>query len=203
MSEIDFEAILTQDFRWPQKKDRAFRPSPRWEDDASLTPGIEGRFAMMMAGYKLGADLMVKHASQHRSDRDALVFPILFAYRQFLELALKYLISTYGPNSGHEAIWKSHSLSDLWRRFAEVLAHYEEDGPHQPTTGIVRKVVLEFAKVDPGSASFRYPVDSAGEPIELSLARLDLVGLADVIEGVDGYFTGCDGFFDDLRRAGP
>ena len=43
--------------------------------------------------YKQGADLMVEKAGGRRRDRDALVYPIIFNYRLFIELSLKYLIS--------------------------------------------------------------------------------------------------------------
>lgn len=32
---------------------------------------------------------------------------------------------------------------------------------------------------------------------------MDLSVLADVMEGVDGYFTGCDGYLDSLEGAAP
>jgi len=65
------------------------------------------------------------------------------------------------------------------------------------------RLVAEFATVDPGSFSFRYPVDTQGRPIELAHGYMDLSVLADVMEGVDGYFTGCDGYLDALASAGP
>jgi hypothetical protein len=203
MPEIDFEAILTHDFRWPTKGDRAFKASPRWEDDAHLDQHGHGRMVMMMGGYKKGADLMVARATEHRFDRDMLVFPIIFNYRQFLELSLKFLISTYGPTVGVEAVWTSHSLTDLWARFTKVLAGYGDEGDPDGTYDVVRKVVLEFAKVDPASFSFRYPVDPKGKRIDLRLERLDLGALAGVMNGVEGYFTGCDGYLDHLQSAGP
>ncbi|MBO9501648.1 hypothetical protein [Brevundimonas sp. A19_0] len=64
-------------------------------------------------------------------------------------------------------------------------------------------IVAEFAKVDPGSFSYRYPVDTKGKLIELAHDRLDLGALADVMNAVDGYFSGCDGYLDHLQSAGP
>ena len=42
-----------------------------------------------------------------------------------------------------------------------------------------------------------------GRPIALALEHVDLVVLADVMNAVDGYFTGCDGYLDALESAGP
>jgi hypothetical protein len=76
------------------------------------------------------------------------VYPIIFTYRQFIELELKYLIATYGFTVGIEANWRSHDVAFLWSEFVKVLAGY-------------------------------------------------------VMEGVGGFFTGCDGYLDHLQGAGP
>ena len=157
---------------------------------------------LMLTGYKRAADSLVKQAVEDTADRDTLVFPIIFNYRQFLELSLKYLISTYGRTVGVDPIWKSHDLTKLWTQFEAVLQAFgsdDEDG----ATAAVGRLVAEFATVDPGSFSFRYPVDTQGRPIELAHGYMDLSVLADVMEGVDGYFTGCDGYLDALASAGP
>jgi hypothetical protein len=40
-------------------------------------------------------------------------------------------------------------------------------------------------------------------PSPLAHQEIDLHRLADVMQGLDGYFSGCDGYLDDLQRAGP
>lgn len=199
---MDFEAILSRPFRWPKAGDKLFITSPRWDGNAHIEQYGRSRLVLMMSGYKHGADLMVERSAEHRYDRDTLVFPILFNYRQYIELSLKYLIATYGRTVGVEAIWNSHDLTRLWTTFLEVLDGYGErdsDG----SDGIVGEIVAEFAKVDPKSFSYRYPVDIKGQPIELTHDRLDLPSLADVMQAVDGYFNGCDGYLDHLKQAGP
>ncbi len=199
---MDFEEILNRPFRWPKAGDTLFTSSARWDGNAHLEQHGHGRLVMMMSGYKRGADLMVRHAADNRSDQDALVFPIIFNYRQYIELSLKYLIAGYGRTVGVEAIWNTHSLTTLWTAFLEVLNGYggqDEDGG----TTVVGGIVAEFAKVDPNSFSYRYPVDTKGQPIELAHDRLDLTALADVMNAVDGYFSGCDGYLDHLQSAGP
>jgi hypothetical protein len=202
MSEIDFTAILTRDFPWPKPGDRAFVRANHWEDNAYLERHSHSRTVMMMTGYKKGADLMAARAQEDQADRYALVYPIVFNYRQFLELWLKYLIATYGRTVGVAATWKSHSLSELWNRFIEVLDGYGAREPNG-TDELVAATVTEFDKVDPGSFSFRYPVDTKGRGISLLHKELDLAALARVMDGVEGYFTGCDGYLDNLQSAGP
>ena len=198
---MDFDAILSQSFRWPKPGDKLFQVSPHWDGNAYVADHPHSRMVMMMSGYKRGADLMVEQTS-YRPDRDILVFPIIFNYRQYLELSLKYVISNYGCTVGVEAIWDSHNLAKLWTRFEEVLERYgaaDDDG----ATAAVAQIVAEFATVDPRSFSYRYPVDTKGRAIELAREHLDLVALADVMKGVDGYFSGCDGYLDALQSAGP
>jgi hypothetical protein len=199
---MDFEAILNRPFRWPKAGDKLFQVSPDWDGNAALADHPHSRMVLMMSGYKRAADLMVEQATANRADRDTLAFPIIFNYRQFLELSLKYLVSTYGRTVEVDPIWNSHHLGKLWARFEEVLAGYgsaDEDG----ATAAVAQIVAEFATVDPGSFSHRYPVDTQGRPIDLTHEYLDLAALADVMNAVDGFFSGCDGYLDALRSAGP
>jgi hypothetical protein len=200
--EARFEDLLASEFRWPRQGERAFVPAKRGLDNACVAPHQHTRLVMMMTGYKLAADLMVNRAAADRFDRDALVYPIIFNYRQFIELSLKYLISTYGNTVGVKAIWDTHSLDKLWRTFKTVLDAYQVDDP----TGadpVVAAIVAEFSKMDPASFSYRYPVDTKGQPIPVAHDELDLAALAEVMQSVDMYFSGCDGYLDHLQGSAP
>lgn len=90
----------------------------------------------------------------------------------------------------------------MWSIFVQVLddyGHEDEEG----TEAVVAKIISEFARVDPRSFSYRYPVDTKGNLLNLAHREIDLHRLADVINGLDGYFSGCDGYLDDLQSAGP
>lgn len=155
-----------------------------------------------MSGYKMAADLMVERATTYQPDRDALVYPIIFNYRQFIELSLKYLIATYGPSVGVGAIWNEHDITSLWKTFKVVQEGYGIDDVEK-TDLVVADVVVEFAKVDPKSFSYRYPVDNKGKPIPITYEELDLMALSDVMLALDNYFSGCDGYLDNLQTAEP
>lgn len=198
----DFESLLRTDFRWPTEGDAPFVQSENWEQNAYIHRFGHGRIVMMMTGYKMAADLMVAHIALRRHDADALVFPVVFNYRQFIELSLKYLIVTYGHTVGIAAKWNTHDLKTLWETFLQVLNGYGHDDT-EDTDKVVEHIILEFAKVDPGSFSYRYPVDSKGNLVALAHQELDLHRLADVMNGLDGYFSGCDGYLDALQGAGP
>lgn len=156
----------------------------------------------MMEGYKAAADLMVQSVVNDRPTRNILVFPIIFNYRQFLELSLKYHIATFGPGVGIEPNWKSHDLAMLWSEFLAMLEHYGTEDPDMADP-VVGEIILEFAKIDPGTYSYRYPVDRQGNPVPVAYSDLHLPTLADVMKGVAGYFTGSDGYLSNLIDASP
>lgn len=197
-----FEDACDREFRWPRKGDQPFKKSENAGWNAEIEQRPHGRLVMMVEGYKLGAEMMVERSRNDRFDRAALVYPIIFNYRHFIELSLKYIIAIYGPSVGVEANWKTHDLSILWTTFTEVLTGYGH-AELDVTDPAVSVIVAEFAKVDPGSFSFRYPVDRCGKRIPISHEELDLEALADVICGLHAYFMGCDGYLDSLQNAGP
>ena len=197
-----FEDILNKEFRWPTKGDKPFVVADDPLDNANIADNEFTRLVLMMTGYKDAADLMVDRSTSDRSARDTLVFPIIFNYRQFLELSLKHQLAAYGPRVGIRANWKTHDLATLWSEFLEMLERYGTQDPDEADP-VVGEIILEFAKIDPGSYSYRYPVDRKGDPVPGAYSDLHLPTLAGVMQAVDGYFTGCDGYLDNLLGASP
>ena len=200
--EHSFAEALKTEIRWPKKGDTPFASAEEPLDNALIAENERTRLVLMTDGYKQAADLMVKHAEEHRSTRDFLVFPILFNYRHFLELSLKYQLATFGRRVDIEPNWTSHDLEELFFSFWEMLERYGTSDPDEADP-IVGEVILEFAKIDPGSYSNRYPVDRKGNPVPISQSALDLGNLADVMNAVEAYFTGTDGYLDHLTSAAP
>lgn len=195
-----FEDILNSKFRWPAQGDKPFVMAEDPFDNANIADDGFTRLVLMTDGYKSAADLMVAATADNAPMRHVLVFPIIFNYRQFLELSLKYQIATFGPAVGVESNWKSHDLAKLWSEFVEILERYGTPDPDEADP-VVGEIILEFAKIDPGSYSYRYPVDRQGNPVPVAYADLHLPTLANVMQGVAGYFMGCDGYLSDLRNA--
>jgi len=197
-----FEDILNADFRWPEQDDQPFVVSSDPFENANIADDGFARLILMKDGYKSAADLMVEKATSDRSTRSMLVFPIILNYRQYLELSLKYQLATFGPAVGIRANWKWHDLARLWSEFLAMLEHHGTEDPDDADPR-VEKIILEFAKIDPGSYSFRYPVDRRGNPLPVGHSDLHLPTLAYVMQGVAGYFAGCDGYLSNLIDAGP
>lgn len=202
MKRRTFEEIIQEQFRWPAAGDIPFVESTAAGANATIAEGLHTRLVLMMDGYKKAADLMVEGALADDSQRDYLVCPIIFNYRQFIELSLKYMLSMYGSHVGISSNWHSHRLEALWTDYALMLERFGSEDPDEADP-IVEEVVAQFAKIDPGSYSHRYPVDRDGRPLPLALTELHLPTLRDVMQGVANYFNGCDGFLDNIVGALP
>lgn len=192
-----FEEILNREFRWPRQGDRPFVVAGASSDNAEIENDGFARLVLMMEGYKKAADLMIEASTGGRYTRDILVFPIIFSYRQFIELSLKFHLATYGPSVGIEPNWRSHDLEELWTAFMTMLDEYGTVDPDE-VDPVVAEIILEFAKIDPASYAYRYPVDRQGNPLQIAYSEFHLPTLADVMNGVAGYFTGCDGYLHSM-----
>ncbi|MGH0004120.1 hypothetical protein ACQU0X_28950 [Pseudovibrio ascidiaceicola] len=197
---IAFEEILNTEFRWPTLGDKPFVIAEDPFENANIAEDRLTRFVLMKEGYKTAADLMISSSADDRPLRDILVFPIIFNYRQFLELSLKYQLAMYGSAVGISENWKTHDLGVLWSEFLTMLERFGTEDPDKADP-VVGQIILEFAKIDPGSYSYRYPVDRRGNPVPLTYTDLHLPNLADVMDGVSGYFIGCDGYLSSLVDA--
>ncbi len=195
-----FEEILNTPFRWPTQDDQPFSKAREPDGNAKIAGDGFTRLVLMIEGYKKAADLMVERTIEDWRERDLLVFPIIFNYRHFLELSLKYHLTTYGHGVDIAPNWNSHDLVVLWSDFREMLDRYGIDDPDE-VDPVVESIILNYAKVDPGSFSHRYPVDRQGKTLPVARSELDLENLADVMNAVAGYFTGTDGYLSDLASA--
>lgn len=193
-----FESLLDSDFRWPMAGDSAFVEGVEAVDNATIAEDDHTRLVLMTDGYKKAADLAVIYCEEHPGDRDFLVYPIIFNYRHFIELSLKHQLATHGPSVDVEPNWHTHDLAKLWDDFSEMIERYRIPDPDD-ADAVVQAVVAEFAKIDPKSDAYRYPVDQKGRPLPIAFASTHLANLADVMDAVGGYFDGCDGYFSACK----
>ena len=200
--ENGFESILNSKFRWPQVGDKPFTKSANRHRNATIDEYRHYRLELMIEGYKKAADLLVERAKQVRQDQDVLIFPIIFNYRHFIELSLKYLIATYGKLVNTEVNWKTHNLSEHWQTFIAVSNEYGMVDSDK-SIAIAGQIVREFSTIDPNSSFFRYPVDRKGILLKINHEQIDFVRLQEVMNGLENFFNGCDGYMDNLKYASP
>ena len=196
------EEILATEFRWPRQGDKPFVVADDPYSNAEIAEDGFARLVLMTDGYKKAGDLMVEASTEDLLTRAIVVCPVIFNYRQFLELSLKYQLATYGPSVGIRPNWHTHDLAVLWSEFLAMLDEYGTEDPDE-VDPVVGEIILEFAKIDPGSYAYRYPVDKNGVALPVAYSDLHLPTLGDVMNAVSGYFNGCDGYLSSLLDASP
>jgi hypothetical protein len=116
-------------------------------------------------GYRKAAVLAVEHIVTNDRDQDYLAYPIVFNYRQFLELFLKDLVARTADLLGrplpNDKLMHGHQLPPVWAALAPLL----EDvfGP-DPQIGLISSCIAEFHSIDRVSETFRYVTKRDGTP---------------------------------------
>jgi hypothetical protein len=126
-------------------------------------------------GYRLAADHVLLVALEKSSERDFLIYPICFLYRQFLELSLKEAIHYTEELVEGEVgrVPDHHRLEGLWARF-QIAMKKVTDGSLDAEVAVIENAVTQFGQLDPTSQAFRYPADREGEPIRHIRERVNL-----------------------------
>jgi hypothetical protein len=154
-----------------------------------------------IVSYREAGEVLAAHVTQGGMS-DLLVFPILFAYRHWLELQLKSLI-TLGQHWRGENIEPTHGhkLASLWPQArAAIEAAFPDDPADLDTVG---SIVGELVGVDPDSMSFRYARDRKGQVnLPAGLERVNVGHIATVMLQVGILLDGAaDGMAEMLAAA--
>lgn len=175
------------DLPWPKKGDVLFKADDDWWHNACLNYfGTD--WGIYASGYKQAGDVLVEHIKETRSRQDFLVYPIVFLYRQYLELRLKQLID-YGHDLLDESVNfpKHHQLDKLWSECKAVLRKIDPRPPEKDLEAI-DDAIAQFCAVDPSSEGFRYPFNKEGDKsLPDELRYINLRNLAEVIDRIAGF----------------
>lgn len=133
-------------------------------------------------GYRLAADHLITEAESHMpalGQANALLYPIVFLYRQHLELMLKYIILV-GRRLKHETTQppRDHRLRVLWGKSKSVMRE-QSISVSSVDRDQVDKVINELDGLDPSSDLFRYPLNKTAKfpfPDDLRQFSLSLFG---------------------------
>lgn len=146
-------------------------------------------------GYKHAAELLVEHVLNGNTGLDTLIYPILFLYRQCLELQLKSLIKRGSSllDSPRRAL-PIHNLNTLWADCKEILEKIFDNDDDRRSINEIGNIVLQLSEVDPNAQAFRYPKDTKGNESLLGIRHINLKAVADtigaIIDLLDGAETG-------------
>lgn len=161
---------------------------------------------MDIKGYKDSADKLVEYAlgSKRISILDTFIFPILFLYRQFIELSLKSLYLEYSDEQMSDKIQTikqaSHNLSSMWNKLKPVLIDASDTQEEKKLVLSVESYIMQYHSYDKNSFKFRYPIDKNNNPLLKGEERLDIVNLKDRMTELDNFFGGADGKLGSIKE---
>jgi hypothetical protein len=164
------------------------------EGEANRNAAAERRYRLLR-GYKRAGDILIQNALTEREDRDNVIFPALFNYRHYVELALKAAVEEHGAlvdvSLGEKP---NHKLPDLWDLFVKIVKAFGDDCS-APEFTVVKTCIDQLEIVDASSTAFRYAQKRNGVPYALPPGLeggVDLVRLHDVMNGIENFFECVD-----------
>ena len=116
------------------------------------------KFFLYSQGYLTAANMLYASIEAESFHQNVLVYPMIFNYRQFLELRLKELTIMGNAFLGREKDFRDvHSLKSLWDEYRnEILIGISKID--EATLDNVERLIKEFEREDPQSMNYRYPV---------------------------------------------
>src|SRR5687768_7210692 len=106
--------MAAEEFRLPKKGDSLIAEAG--DPKTLFADLLTGNWASYADGYKTAADKLVDML-EGNAPEDVLILPIIFMYRHYLELKLKYLIGALDVLSETQmppAQFMTHNLPTLW-----------------------------------------------------------------------------------------
>jgi hypothetical protein len=192
---------MSQEVPWPRPGDRLFA-----DDGGGWNACVgwsDNQWYGYIEGFRLGARILAERVAETEREQDYLVYPIVFGYRQALEVALKHLLSKGSQFIDGKVKVTGHSLLRLWAQCRPMLEKVWPDGGSEELDA-VEGVLKQFEAKDPGSTVFRYPLTLEGAPSLPNAEQINIVNFAEVAERAFALIDSCRSEFcrilDDLQE---
>jgi hypothetical protein len=167
-------------------------------------------------GYRTAARLLTKHVIETGTDKNVLVFPILYLYRHHIELVLKHLTVTGAYLVGKELSTGqllTHQLNPLWDSFRPILEAVRKGAgwktPTEEDIEGIHSYIRQMTDVDREGQGSRYTVSTKGEPSMPNLTGINIRVFADgmerlgyLLEGLDAGFAAMEEIKTDMQAEG-
>lgn len=167
-------------------------------------------------GYKYAADIAVENGLRDMNlhdekyhcgffTSDVLVWPVIFLYRQYLELRLKSIIIRGNMLKTAENEYKipdemqmefpaTHDIEILWMKCKSILEKYLDD---LTELYVMDKHIHEYSKLDDKSFKFRYPVaKKENMPWNFDKRQISLNNLSKVMNDIYDFLEEINSNFD-------
>ena len=195
---FDSGKILDYEVPFPKKGDKLFSSDGYRRHSACLNYSHVPWEAYTI-GYKEAADILVQSIVERKGTPDTLVYPIVFLYRQYLELRLKdlyrdgCLLLDKKPN-----LKINHNLKTLWQAVRKIFEEVWPNGNMEQWEAL-DDLIQQFVVIDPGSFTFRYPTKKDGsQALDSAVRQINLRILSDVIDAMS---TVLEGSAEEIAQA--
>jgi hypothetical protein len=186
----------------PKPEDKLFTSQDDWWNNACIDWASD-KWYIYSDGYKEAGDMIVNGILEGKRSQDVLVYPVIFLYRQYLELAMKGLLTKiYKLQDICDKIPTTHALDILWDKCRSHIQTIIPDDSSKELIDISR-LIAEFMVVDPKSMAFRYPEDKNGSKHLSNIRLINLRNIKEVIEGISTILFGADAIISeylDIKR---
>ena len=163
--------------------------------DAILNTTKSGNDILIPNGYISTSVLLLNiiKFSESNLAKDSYIFPVLFCFRQYLEISMKSAILRYrngdtNPYKG-ESKFKTHDLEELW---IKLIKHIQVDKEVKN----IGRIIHELNEVDNDSTAFRYDYNlnrivrnkdnkQINELLDLDVLRQRVLQLYRFFDGID------------------
>lgn len=171
------------------KHNDLFRPGPNAELNACVgTNGGPYDFQHYAIGYFLAGRQVATAALADQLQIDLFVYPLVFLYRQAVELALKHLVTVLPPVYGEEGKYHAtHKLLDNWTIVRGYLERRPEFG-RAASIPTFEAILHDFVDLDPKGEAFRFPEERAGVPFLQSTTHINLEVFSHAMQYVEDAF---------------
>lgn len=152
-----------------------------WQANACLNWSHDP-LELYAVGYKEAGDRLVEFVLTTHTGQDVLIYPIVFLYRQYLELRLKEII-----REGRillEEGWdfpKHHRIWNLWHTAKRISIKVFENEDESPSLDYAEHVIREFSRIDSDSFAFRYPTTRQGDTTLQGITHINIRRMAEHI----------------------
>ncbi|AXF78977.1 hypothetical protein LU604_26110 (plasmid) [Erwinia tracheiphila] len=146
-------------------------------------------------GYRLAADILIRHIDETARDQDLLVYPVVFLYRHHIELQIKQVTElarrVLRENDPRGSVRGTHNLNTLWADARGLLLQADDTLASSNFT-LVSTVVKALNEVDLRATGFRYARTSEGGRSLEGLHYINtrrfgeqMAEASDVLDGID------------------
>ena len=154
-----------------------------WQENANLDWSSD--IDLYATGYKKAAEKLIETVLNKPIDQDILIYPIVFLYRQYVELRIKEIIieGRILLEEGND-FPKHHNIWNLWCTAKQISIKVFENEIEHPDFSYAEHVIKEFSQIDPDSFSFRYPTDKQGDKTLEGITHINIRRVAQHIKGL-------------------